>query len=64
MREGDLCEQGEGSSLGYETADSWCWQEMLTFAIKLDFFEGSELKQCYVKLLLELSFGLMMHFTD
>lgn len=34
-RESYLCERGEGSSLGYETSDFWCWQEMLTFAIKL-----------------------------
>lgn len=38
-REGYLCEQGERSSLGYETADFWCWQEMLTFAIKLEFLD-------------------------
>lgn len=38
-REGYLCERGEGSSLGYETSDFWCWQELLTFAIKLEFVD-------------------------
>lgn len=50
MREGYLCEQGERSSLGYEAADVWCWQEALTFgvfswlrvAVKLVFFPSTD----------------------
>lgn len=52
MREGYLCEQGERSSLGYEAADVWCWQETLTFGVKLEvfFLNDWELEYCSINL--------------
>lgn len=57
MREGYLCEQGERSSLGYEAPDVWCWQETLTFGVKLEFFflNDWELEYCSIKLCFSLS---------
>ena len=40
LREGYLCERGERSRSGYEEADFWCWQETLTFGVKLEFMEA------------------------
>lgn len=42
MSEGYLCEQGERPGQGYSKADFWCWQETLTFCVKLDFANDSE----------------------
>lgn len=63
MREGYLCEQGERSSLGYEAPDVWCWQETLTFGVKLEFFLNDwELEYCSIKLCFSLSQCFFLHW--